>query len=157
MSSLFDETLLRGILVKSIIESATVWFCQKESILRYMDYNGGTLSYAGLEALRLADTKGAKRVRSTVLPGASEIKRAARIVERYTNMVVPYEIKTLPEEGLGECLKFDKEAVVRLAIKPSGLEDAAPTRSIRMSQSFDGSNLSKNNCHVRAGISPNDF
>jgi hypothetical protein len=74
-------------------------------------------------------------------------------VERLGNLRAPYQMMPLPS---CKAITFDYVKVLREVIRAYGLENVAKTRSIRIAQSVDGSNLTKYIHHTMGGIKVND-
>jgi hypothetical protein len=84
----------------------------------------------------------------TLLPSAGSIQQVFAKFECLGNQMM-----TLPS---GKAIKFDYAKVLREVIRAYRLENLAKTRSIRIAQSVDGSNLTKYINHTMGGIKAND-
>eukprot|EP00978_Attheya_sp_CCMP212_P025504 scaffold82158_cov38-Attheya_sp.AAC.2 len=68
-------------------------------ILRAMDLNGGTLSYACIEILRtLETTMSEKYYHGSMIPSTSELQRVAKQVEKFGDQHAPWE-RVMKETG----------------------------------------------------------
>jgi hypothetical protein len=125
------------------------------NVLRVMDFNGGTLNYAGLAVLRSCETgqQGKHARLPTIIPCEASLKRMAAVVERFGDNLCPYEMSTTVD---GEMFKFNLELTVPLILKSHGLEKAGRLRSIQVAQSIDGASYTKHVGLVAAGMKVND-
>jgi hypothetical protein len=118
-----------------------------------MDIAGGTLSYEGIEVLRRVETKGGKHIRGSVIPSSSEIKHVARMVEHFAEPLCPFNLQPTP---VGEMIQFDIEKTLRTVLGAYGLLSIAVDKSVSVTQSIDGAQLSKNLSHTTGGIKISD-
>jgi hypothetical protein len=120
------------------------------NLLKAMDFHGATLSYSGIEVIRTVETKYEKYVQGTTLACSASMKRMANDIELIADKHVPFSLKYL--EGVGEYIEFDAAQVIRHAIIACDLEQDAKVRTISVSDSIDGAQLSKHLGHVCYGI-----
>lgn len=125
-----------------------------QKVLEAMDMAGGQLSMEGIEILRTLETKNKKYYRGSLLPCSADIQRCAAKVEAYAKTKCPYEHGYM--EGGGEYIRFRPADVVNYAITSFKLTEAAKQRSVSLSQSFDGANLTKKLGHTTYGIKVTD-
>jgi hypothetical protein len=88
----------------------------------------------------------------TTLCGSATIKRVSKIVERFADTFVPHHVSSLaPEHGKGEVIEFDLEKALPVALRATGLCEAAKVRRIEIPQSSDATNITKNVSFVICG------
>jgi hypothetical protein len=150
-------TYADGVCQEFVVTMAKEWL-QKNvftpwAILQEMDIAGGTLSYEGIEVLRRVETKGGKHIRGSVIPSSSEIKRVARMVEHFAEPLCPFNLQPTP---VGEMIQFDIEKTLRTVLGAYGLLSIAVDKSVSVTQSIDGAQLSKNLSHTTGGIKISD-
>ena len=85
----FDDELLH----EHVVRYAKTWLRQNVfhslHILREMDLAGGTLGYEGYEIIRRVESKGKKHFQG-MFPSSSELKRAAKMVEKVGTVYCPF-------------------------------------------------------------------
>jgi hypothetical protein len=144
---------LDGIAQKRIIESSKKWLRKNVftpyNILKRMDFAGGTLSYEGIEILRLCETDGKKYYQGSLLPSSADIKRFAVIVGKAGAHIAPFD---LIDTEHGEGIAFDRKKTVMASLKAFGLSEIAKVRRVLIGESIDGSNITKHIHHTMGGF-----
>ena len=129
-------------------------------VLEVMDLAGFNLSLAGIEVLRSVENEAMKYSRG-FLPSAASILRAARIVESNADDLCPFKMigRTFEDDGdndFGEGFEFDVIKTTRTLLEAFGLMSDAKERSLELSITSDGAQLTHTISHVMAGIKLND-
>ena len=104
----------------------------------------------GIELIRRLETNDGKWVRGCMVTSSADIKRVSSIVEKYAAEKVLFKYG-VTEDGI-EFVEFEVEAMVGHVITGFGLADIAKIRPIRINQSMDGSNLTKNLSNLTYGF-----
>jgi hypothetical protein len=91
-----DPSPLGGHLSEEIERECKKLFCNKTftpaNLLRAMDFHGATLSYSGIEVLRMVETEGEKHVKVTTLPCSADMGRWARVIEAFNDTKMPFKV-----------------------------------------------------------------
>ena len=87
------------------------------------------------------------------IPCAASLKRWARMVEQFAVPLCPF---TLQPTSLGEMINFDIEKTLRTVLDAFGLLTIAKEKSVCVTQSIDGAQLSKNLSHTTGGFKIGD-
>jgi hypothetical protein len=82
--------------------------------MELLDMSGGQLLYQGIELLHDLE-KSDHYSGSTILPSSTTIRKVGNMMDRYVELIVPFELFYL-ENGT-ECIKFDPELVLKLMFK----------------------------------------
>ena len=95
------------------------------------------------------ETKGGKHIHGSVIPSSGEIKLVARMVERFAEPLCSFNLQPTP---FGEMIQFDIEKMLQTVLRAYGLLSLAVDKSVSVTQSMDGAQLSKNLSHTTGGI-----
>jgi hypothetical protein len=130
-------------------------------ILRAMDLAGGVCSYTAYDIIRSVvlavdknndasdddeTTDSTKRTGLCLMPSTSELKRAAKFVEKVGQTVVP--LIHQPDAPFGKAIQFKYEETFKFLLQSFSLYGTDCT----IAHSLDGAQLSKRELHTCAGI-----
>jgi hypothetical protein len=130
-------------------------------ILRAMDLAGGVCSYTAYDIIRSVvlsvdkneetnndgeDPVRAQRTGLCLMPSTSELKRAAKFVEKAGQTLVP--LIHQPDAASGEYIQFQYEETLKFLLESFSLFGTDCT----IAHSLDGAQLSKRESHTCAGI-----
>jgi hypothetical protein len=163
---IWDDAFLQGEARLSMIERVRKHIRNHHfspwKILKAMDLAGFNLSLAGIEVLRAVD--GVNKYGRGFLPSKSSILRVARKVEASADDLCPFKMigRAYEEDGttndtdFGEGFEFDVVKTTRTLLEAFGLMTDAKHRSIELSLTSDGAQLTNTLSHVTAGLKFND-
>ena len=118
-----------------------------------MDLAGGTLSYEGIDVIRIVEIGGLKQFHGTMIPSKSEIKRMAGLVEWFARPLCPHTLKVTP---MGEAVEFNYVLTILCILKAFHLDNVGKQRLLSVASSIDGASLSKHLSVVAGGIKITD-
>jgi hypothetical protein len=121
-----------------------------QKLLETMDRHGGHLSMTAISLLRTIETNGDKYIRATILPSTASIQRVCKIVNRYSFLIVPFEVGHMTQGG--EYCSFKAYDVVPLMYKAYDLEQAALDDSIHINVSIDSAIITPRFTHTTLGL-----
>ena len=99
------------------------------------------------------ETKRGKHIRGSLIPSSGEIKCVTRMVEHFAEPLCPFNLQPTP---FGEMIQFDIKKMLRTVLRAYGLHSLAVNKSVSVTQSMDGAQLSKNLSHTTGGIKISD-
>ena len=156
--AVWSHDFRNGGVFKALMKRATAWLRENVfpawRVLKEMDDNGGKASYETCELFRAVETQGEKYYRGSILPCAANLKRAAKILEREADKVIPLT-QSVTSSG-AESVSLDPTAVLQHLLKAYGIEDKAKIRSIEIVLALDAANLTKYLSHTTAGLKVTD-
>jgi hypothetical protein len=153
------DFLLREEFKKTFLHRSKQYYRQEvftpTKVLRAMDLAGGTLSYSGIELLReverppLNQENNRKKRFKSILPSTASLKALARAMEKTADKYCPFE---MIETESGEGYKFETKRTMQTLLSAHDLIEVAKRRNVEISESIDGTQLTKSVSTVIAGV-----
>ena len=151
---LFDNQL-RYSTINAVVQIMRQDIFTPYKFIKTMDIHGHSLSLKAIGVIR--EMHGLdKYSRDCIFASASQITRAARVVEQYGEHLVPYKLGNVsPALGGGESLEFSMPEALKMIVKACGLEDAAKVSRVCISGSCDGLHVWKGYHLIIMGVKNN--
>ena len=149
-----------GVCQQYLVHRAKKWLQENifspYNLLREMDRAGGTLGYAGVEILRLLETKGKKWVKGTMIPSTKALKNAAAEAEKVGHACCPFELGYTARGGHESAAFVPIEQTVSTILDAYSLKEIAKEQTIEITGSLDGAMITKNRRHLTGGLKISD-